>query len=149
MDRRKFCIASMGAATPVPAVARSKGIARRAIRPADGTYAQAHEVSNASRLLFISGQVPADENGSVPPDFRSQCRLAWRNVQAQLTAAGMDFGHLAKVTVYLADRRYRDQAREVRQEVLGKLDPAPAITVVIAGIYDEAWLLEIEAIAAA
>lgn len=33
----------------------------------------------------------------------------------------------------------------VRQEVLG--DRAPALTVVIATIYDEDWLLEIEAIA--
>jgi hypothetical protein len=31
--------------------------------------------------------------------------------------------------------------------VLG--DRSPALTIVIAGIYDEAWLLEIEAVAAA
>jgi len=33
--------------------------------------------------------------------------------------------------------------------VLGHLKVQPALTVVITGIYDEAWLLEIEAIAAA
>lgn len=147
MDRREFCLASMAAAA-VPA-AKQDVAKRRAIAPADGTYAQAHEVVGARRMLFVSGQVPADENGDVPADFADQCRLAWRNVQAQLAAADMGFEHLAKVTIYLADRRYREQNREVRQQVLGKLRNAPAITVVIAGIYDEAWLLEIEAIAVA
>jgi 2-iminobutanoate/2-iminopropanoate deaminase len=122
---------------------------RRALQPVDGTYAESHEVSNVTRFLFISGQVPADGDGSVPPDFRSQCRLAWHNVEARLSAAGMSFDNLVKATVFLSDRRYREEAREVRQEVLGTLAAPPAITVVITGIYDEAWLLEIEATAAA
>jgi 2-iminobutanoate/2-iminopropanoate deaminase len=37
--------------------------------------------------------------------------------------------------------------REVRAEVLGDLKPA--LTVIIAGIFDSEWLIEIEAIAAA
>jgi hypothetical protein len=35
----------------------------------------------------------------------------------------------------------------LRQEILG--ERSPALTIVIAGIYDSKWLLEIEAIAAA
>jgi len=122
---------------------------RRAIHPADTTYAQAHEVSGATRIVFVSGQVPEAADGTVPADFRSQCRLAWANVEIQLKAAGMTFDNLAKTTIFLADRRYREEAREVRQEVLGDLPVQPALTVVITGIYDEAWLLEIEAIAVA
>jgi enamine deaminase RidA (YjgF/YER057c/UK114 family) len=110
-------------------------------------YCQAHEVEGARRLLFVSGQVPADADGSVPADFRAQARLAWSNVVAQLAAAGMTLDDLVKVTVFLSDRRYRADNAAVRKEVLG--DRAPALTVVIAGIYDEAWLLEIEAVAAA
>jgi enamine deaminase RidA (YjgF/YER057c/UK114 family) len=37
--------------------------------------------------------------------------------------------------------------REIRQEILG--DRSPALTVIITGIFDQAWLVEIEAIAAA
>lgn len=122
---------------------------RRAIHPVDGTYAEAHEVTGASRMLFISGQVPMTKEGSVPSDFREQCRLAWANVEAQLKAADMSFDNLVKTTVFLADRRHREEAREVRQQVLGQLETPPAITVIITGIYDDAWLLEIEAIAAA
>jgi 2-iminobutanoate/2-iminopropanoate deaminase len=47
----------------------------------------------------------------------------------------------------LSDRQYRQEAYEVRAEVLGT-HILPAMTIIITGIYDEAWLLEIEAIAA-
>ena len=121
---------------------------RRSINATDSSYAQAHEVSNPSRILFISGQVPVAEDDSVPKDFKSQCRLTWKNIEAQLTAAGMTLANLAKITVFLSDRKYRRENFEVRSEILGK-SITPAMTIVITGIYDEAWLLEIEAIAVA
>lgn len=59
----------------------------------------------------------------------------------------MSFDNLVKVTIFLSDRRLIAQSVGLRQEILG--DRSPALTIIIAGIYDEAWLLEIEAIAAA
>jgi 2-iminobutanoate/2-iminopropanoate deaminase len=112
-----------------------------------GFYAQAVEATGAERWLQVSGQIPVTADGKVPEDFRSQCRLAWANVEAQLRAAGMSLDNLVKVTTFLSDRRYGLENRAVRQEVLG--DRRPALTVVITGIFDEAWLLEIEAVAAA
>ncbi len=112
-----------------------------------GGYAQAVEVTGASRLLFISGQVPTAKDGTAPDTFREQCRLAWANVEAQLRAAGMTLDNLVKVTTFLADRRDAMENRAVRAEVLG--GRSPAMTVIIAGIFDEAWLIEIEAVAAA
>ena len=119
---------------------------RRALNATPYSYALAHEISNFSRVLFISGQVPEDKDGNVPEDFKSQCRLAWANVEAQLEAAGMTLDHLVKVTTFLSDRKYRRENYEVRTEVLG--ERLPALTIIIAGIYEEKWLLEIEAIAA-
>jgi 2-iminobutanoate/2-iminopropanoate deaminase len=113
----------------------------------DLAYAQAVEVTGAQRLLFISGQVPADEQDRVPADYPSQYRLAWANVEKRLHAAGMTFDNLVKVTIYLSDRRYVKESYGLRPSVLGTR--TPALTIIIAGIYDEAWLLEIEAIAAA
>jgi enamine deaminase RidA (YjgF/YER057c/UK114 family) len=55
--------------------------------------------------------------------------------------------NLVKVTIFLADRRVAMENRMVRQEVLG--ERAPALTVIVCDIFDEAWLLEIEAVAAA
>lgn len=112
-----------------------------------GGYSQAIEVREAHRLLFISGQVPESPDGHVPDDFRSQARLAWSNVKAQLEAASMTIENLAKVTIFLSSRACAVPNGEVRSEFLG--DHAPALTVIITGIFDEKWLLEIEAFAIA
>ena len=114
---------------------------------AGGSYSQAVEVLGASRLLHVSGQIPVRSDGTVPDSFGEQCRLVWANVEAQLQAAGMGLDNLVKVTTFLSGRRYADENGEVRRAVLG--DRTPALTVIITGIYDEAWLLEIEAVAAA
>jgi 2-iminobutanoate/2-iminopropanoate deaminase len=109
-------------------------------------YTHGTLVRGAERLVFVSGQPPWAVDEPVPQDFDAQCRLAWRNVETVLTEAGLTLHDLAKVTVYLSDRRYREVNSRIRAEVLG--DHRPAITIVITGIYSEEWLLEIEAIAA-
>jgi len=111
-----------------------------------GGYSQAVEVRGTQRTLYISGQIPATKTGEVPNDFAAQCQLVWRNIEAQLRAADMSLNDLVKVTTFLSDRQYAAENSHIRREVLGS--HAPALTIIIAGIYDEAWLLEIEAIAA-
>ena len=110
-----------------------------------GAYSQALEVSNANRVLYISGQIPQSADGGVPELFEDQARLVWSNIKNQLEAANMTLDNLVKHTTYLSDRKYRDSNSLVRQEILQ--ERKPALTVVIAEIYDPAWLLEIEAIA--
>jgi 2-iminobutanoate/2-iminopropanoate deaminase len=110
-----------------------------------GGYSQVVSLSANTQQIFVSGQIPEDANGFVPKDFESQCRLVWRNVQLQLEAVGASLADIVKVTTYLSDRQYRDINSRVRAEVLQGI--SPALTVVIAVIYDEVWLLEIEVIA--
>ncbi|MBZ0111734.1 MAG: RidA family protein [Thermoanaerobaculia bacterium] len=119
--------------------------ARSAPQPAGG-YSQAVAVDGARRLLFISGQVPESLEGELPADFKSQAELAWFNVCAQLTAAEMSVSNLVKVTMFLSSREHAVENSKVRAAVLGVHEPA--LTVIITGIYDERWLLEIEAVAA-
>ncbi len=113
--------------------------------PEDG-YSQAMLVDGAAKLLFISGQIPETIDGETPDDFESQCRLVWSNIEAQLQAAEMTISNLTKVTIFLSSREYADINSTVRQEFLANHNPA--LTVIITGIFDEKWLLEIEAIAA-
>ena len=110
-------------------------------------YAQAVEVRGFNRLLLVSGQIPVGADGAVPTDFESQCRLVWANVEAQLRAADMTLDNLIKVTIFLSDRRYNMENRRIRQEIMGSRQIA--LTAIITGIFDEKWLLEIEAVAAA
>ena len=120
--------------------------ASAAVQPTGG-YPQAVEVVGASRLLFVSGQIPVRADNTLPTEFKDQARLAWANVEAQLRAAGMSLDNLVKVTIFLSDRAYNLDNREVRRAVLG--ERPVALTVIITGIFDPAWLLEIEAVAAA
>ena len=112
-----------------------------------GGYSQAFEVQGAQRILFVSGQIPETRDGHVPTDFKAQARLAWSNVLAQLEGASMSIENLAKVTIFLSSREFAIPNREVQAEFLGT--HSPALTVIIAGIFDAKWLLEIEAHAVA
>ena len=111
-----------------------------------GGYAQAIQATGLTRVVWVSGQIPVDASGNLPTTFADQARAAWRNVIAQLDNVNLSIDNLTKVTIYLADRKYAMENRAVRKEILG--DRMVAMTVVIAGIFDEAWLLEIEATAA-
>lgn len=120
---------------------------RQAFYPSGSSYSQAFLVTEPKRLLFVSGQVPADEADSVPDGFDAQCRLVWKNIGRRLADAGMALSDIAKVNIFLSSRDYRAANTAIRHEVLG--GHPPAITVVIADIFDEAWLLEIDVIACA
>lgn len=102
---------------------------------------------NASRLLFVSGQIPQEPDGQVPATFEAQCRQAWANILGTLSSAGMTVANLVKVTTYLGDRSCAAANRAIRRDILG--EHRPALTVVVAEIFDPEWLIEIEAIAAA
>ena len=111
-----------------------------------GGYSQVVKLEAFERLVLISGQIPMDSDDKVPEAFEAQARLVWRNIDAQLKAAGMDKANLVKLTTYLADRQHATANREIRGEYLGAI--APAMTVVICGIFNDRWLLEVEAVAA-
>ena len=81
------------------------------------------EVSDATRILFISGQIPVTADGSVPESFEEQARLAWANVIAQMRAAGMTLDNLVKVTIFLSDRKYiADYRKRPQRSAAGPAD---------------------------
>jgi len=115
--------------------------------PVEGAYPQAMEVIAPTRWLYLSGQIPVAADGSLAADFTGQCEQVWTHVETQLGAAGMTLDNLVKVTTFLSDRSYALDNREVRiRRLAGR---QPALTVIITGIFDPAWLVEIEAVAAA
>ena len=113
---------------------------------ASGGYCQALDVQGVNRFVFISGQIPESKEGVVPEGFAAQAKIVWTNILSQLHAAGMSASNLVKVTTFLSSREYASTNGQARREALGS--HTPALTVIITGIYDERWLLEIEAIAA-
>ncbi|GAA4185761.1 RidA family protein [Shinella granuli] len=88
-----------------------------------GGYSQAVKIEDFKKLLFISAQIPVSDDDKVPETFEEQARLVWRNIDAQLKAAGMSKADLVKVTTFLSDRHHATANREIRSEYLGAIAP--------------------------
>ena len=109
-------------------------------------YAHAVETSIESRTLYVSGQIGKHADGSVPPSFEGQFRLAIANLEEVLVAAGMAIADVAKVTYYLTRAADLGKLGELRRELLAI---APAVTtLVISGLAAPDLLVEIDVIAA-
>ncbi len=124
---------------------RASGVHVPDVLAPGAAFVHATIVPPGASLVFVSGQVPEDLDGAVPGAFVDQARLAWRNVERTLNAAGCTLDDVFKVTMYVRDRCYRLDNRLVRNEVLGSR--TPALTVIVADHWDERWLIEIEVIA--
>ncbi|HXV22852.1 MAG TPA: RidA family protein [Alphaproteobacteria bacterium] len=111
-------------------------------------YSQGVAVPSPARWLHVSGQVGIPLGGVLPDTFEEQARNAWRNVLGVLEAAGMAPADLVKVTAYITRPSDVGQYRTVRDSMIGGLKTASTL-VVVAGLADPLWLIEIEAIAAA
>ncbi len=110
-------------------------------------YSQGVAVRSPARWLHISGQVGMPLVGILPDSFEEQARNAWRNVLGVLEAAGMGPGNLVKVTAYITRASDVGRHRTVRDSMLGEVKTASTL-VVVAGLADPRWLIEIEAVAA-
>lgn len=110
-------------------------------------YSQAMIVSG-SRLLFISGQVPVDKDGQLVGrgDFRAQAHQVFRNLQANLEAAGAGWADVVKLTVLVTDMEHFPVFNEVRQEYLQPPFPT-ATAMAVPALVSPDWMLEIEAFA--
>jgi 2-iminobutanoate/2-iminopropanoate deaminase len=112
-----------------------------------GRYSHGVLVPAGTKLLFVSGQVGIDPDGTVPSDFTGQARSAWRNLLAILEAAGLNADNLVKVTHYLTRTSDLPAYREVRASMGGEARPA-SVLVFVSALADPKWLFEIEAVAA-
>lgn len=111
-----------------------------------GPYTQATLVHGPGEWLHVSGQVGIDAQGVAPAGFAEQADLAWGNVVRALHAAGMGMEHVVKTTTYLVDRANAAVMRPIRLQHLGMHRPASTL-VLVAGLLDAAWKIEVEAVA--
>ncbi len=116
--------------------------------PYHGIYAHGVETPPGARILHISGQIGQSPEGHLAEDFHGQCRQAIANLESVLTAAGMGFPDIVKMSFFLVRRRDMASLVEVRQELLDGVRPA-ITTLFVAGLVDARWLVEVEAVAAA
>ncbi len=108
-----------------------------------GPYSQAVMMNNA---LFISGQLGIDTNtGLMPESFEAQAQLVFANLKAILEAAGMGFGHIVKVTVFLKDMDNFSLLNEIYSRTFSA--PYPAREAIEVARLPKDGLIEISVIA--
>lgn len=118
-----------------------------ALFPQYRCYSHATEIRGDSRILIISGLNGYLADGTTMPEsFDEQADVIWGHMRTLLQSAGMDFGNLVSLRIYLADPKYDEANVQARVRHLGT--HAPSLTVICCQLLDPRWKLEIEAIAA-
>ncbi|MBS1491624.1 MAG: RidA family protein [Bacteroidetes bacterium] len=88
-----------------------------------GPYSQAIKVGN---LLFISGQVAIQKPAGnlITGNIVDETHQVMKNLSAILKAAGMDFSHVVKSTIFLKDMNAFPKVNEVYGSYFTDMPPA-------------------------
>jgi enamine deaminase RidA (YjgF/YER057c/UK114 family) len=114
--------------------------------PAGRTYSHGIIVE-AGRILYVAGQTSRDSQGNIvcKGEAAGQTRQVLENMKRVIEGAGGRMEDVAKTTVYITDIKHREAVGRVRQEFF-KGDPPANTLLVISGLADPDFLVEIEAI---
>ncbi len=102
----------------------------------------------AGNTVYLRGQVGTDFDGNLvgPGDPRAQAEQAMKNVKILLEEAGSDLSHIVKTTTYITDPRFREPVyQEVGKWLKGVFPISTGL--VVAGLGQPEWLMEIDVIA--
>lgn len=117
--------------------------------PTPSTYTHVI-VATGSRLVFISGQEPEDQQGNLVGhgDLAIQARQVFANLGRALAAAGARPEQVVKITIYVVDHRreYLPIIEAARVALFGEHKPTDAL-VGIATLSNPDYLIEVDAIA--
>lgn len=114
-----------------------------------GAYSQAIALpfGTGQRLVFLSGQIALDPHTGqvVGGDIVEQTRQVFANIKAILSASGLDWSHVVKTTVFLANMADFQAMNAVYAEYF-PVDP-PARSCVQVAALPLGVLVEIECVA--
>lgn len=104
--------------------------------------------TQGNHFVHISGQVPQDATGKNigTGDIAVQADRVIANIKALVEAEGGTLEDVCRMVIYVTDRAYLPKIMEARKRYFSP--PYPANTaVVVSGLADPDWLVEIEATA--
>lgn len=96
--------------------------------------------------IVVSGTAPIAEGGGVaaPGNAYAQARRCLAIVEEALEGAGGSLGDVVRTRIYLSDRGAWEGVARAHAEVFADTRPASTF-VVVAGLLDAGWLVEMEA----
>jgi enamine deaminase RidA (YjgF/YER057c/UK114 family) len=113
-------------------------------------YSQAVVVTGNVSTVYIGGQNAVDASGNVigRGDLAAQTEQVLENVRVALAAVGASLEHVVKWSVFVVLGQSILRGFEEFQRAWGKRPNPPAVTVVVvAGLANPEFLVEIDAIA--
>ncbi|HMH02036.1 MAG TPA: RidA family protein [Terriglobales bacterium] len=82
---------------------------------------------DAGDYVYVSGQGPRRQDGSVPTNFGDQVRQSLQNIRSVIEAAGLTMDHVVYVQVYLEDMNHYGELNKVFADYFAKNPPARAV----------------------
>ena len=112
--------------------------------PYEPVFGFSRAVAFEDRVL-VAGTAPVPAGGGAPPgDPYGQAKLCLELIAEALAKAGTDLAHVVRTRIYLTDAAYWTDVARAHGEVFADIRPA-ATAVVVRGLLDPAWLVEMEA----
>ena len=96
------------------------------------------------RNVYVSGTAPIWPDGSCDPDPEIQARRCLDIIVEALAGAGASPRQVVRTRMFLTDASYADAVGRAHGAVFGEIRPASTM-VVIVGMLDPRWKVEIEA----
>jgi len=113
-----------------------------------GAYEQVFGYCRALRVgghVYVAGTAPAMPDGADPPaDSYGQARRCFDIIGAALAEAGASFEDVVRTRVYITPQADFDEVGRAHGEIFREIRPVNT-TVIIAGLVDPRWHLEIDA----
>ncbi|HUP33773.1 MAG TPA: RidA family protein [Gaiellaceae bacterium] len=94
--------------------------------------------------VHVAGTAPIPADGDPPEGAYEQMRLCLELVGGALEQAGAGFEDVVRTRIYLTDADDWDEVARAHGEVFSEIRPA-ATAVVVKGLLDPRWRVEIEA----
>ena len=111
--------------------------------PFEPTIGFSRAVRIGDRVL-VSGTGPVWPDGSCPADPGEQARRCFAIIEDALGRAGADLASVVRTRMFVTDLAATDAVGAVHGEVFADIRPA-ATMVLVAGLLDPRWVVEIEA----
>jgi enamine deaminase RidA (YjgF/YER057c/UK114 family) len=112
--------------------------------PLEQTFGYSRAVVVGDRV-FVSGTAPVMPDGAdPPPDAYGQARRCLEIILAALEEAGASAEHVVRTRMYLTRTEDIEEVGRAHGDVFGAVRPATT-GVVVAALFDQRWLVEIEA----
>lgn len=117
------------------------------VAPPSSDYSHGVKVTDAKTWMQVSGQIGTHVDGTLAGDSAMQMEVCWQRIFAILEDADMSKDNIVKVTAFLTKPEDVGLYRQVRDRMLEGHICASTL-LIVSGLADPSWTVEIEAIAA-